>query len=82
MALVTVTYDCERELRGLLASVERHLPDASVIVVDSGSRDATVAAAREWRGGSANVIELGENVGFPRASTWGWRQPLNASLPW
>lgn len=72
IALVTVTHDSEAELAALLASVERHLPAARVVVVDSGSRDGSAAAARAWSGG-ATVIELGENAGFGRASNEGVR---------
>jgi GT2 family glycosyltransferase len=66
MALVTVTHDSEPELRLLLASVSRHLPGARVVVVDSGSSDGSLAAAREWTGG-AETLEMGSNVGFGRA---------------
>jgi GT2 family glycosyltransferase len=54
----------------LLRSVELHLPGARVIAVDSGSTDgsATAVSAAAPR---ATVIELGENVGFGRASNTG-----------
>jgi N-acetylglucosaminyl-diphospho-decaprenol L-rhamnosyltransferase len=68
LSLITVTHDSEPELGRLLESVERHLPEAEVIVVDSGSSDGGAAAARE-RG--ARVEELGDNVGFGRASNAG-----------
>jgi N-acetylglucosaminyl-diphospho-decaprenol L-rhamnosyltransferase len=51
----------------LLYSLERHLPGAQVVVVDSGSSDAGVNVARAWRGGCANVLALDENVGFGSA---------------
>src|SRR4051794_39540279 len=70
MALVTVLHDSRRELGWLLASVARHLPAAHVVVVDSGSGDAGAALARGWSGHST-VIELGDNVGFGRASNAG-----------
>jgi N-acetylglucosaminyl-diphospho-decaprenol L-rhamnosyltransferase len=82
MALVTVTHDSEHDLRRLLASVSRHLPAARVVVVDSGSADASAAAAREWPGG-AEVIELGENAGFGRGSNAGLgavREPVTVLL--
>jgi N-acetylglucosaminyl-diphospho-decaprenol L-rhamnosyltransferase len=66
IALVTVTHDSERELGALLGSIERHLPGARVVVVDSGSQDAGADLARAWKG-RASVIELGENRGFGRA---------------
>src|SRR5207244_3388149 len=46
LTLVTVTHDSEPELARLLASVDRHLPGAQLIVVDSGSRDGSAALAR------------------------------------
>jgi glycosyltransferase involved in cell wall biosynthesis/GT2 family glycosyltransferase len=65
VALVTVLHDSEPELRALLASVQRHLPGARVVVADSGSSDGGPAAARA---GGGTVVEIGENVGFGRAS--------------
>jgi N-acetylglucosaminyl-diphospho-decaprenol L-rhamnosyltransferase len=50
--------------------VAQHLPAAHVVVVDSGSGDAGAALARSWRGHST-VIEIGDNVGFGRASNAG-----------
>jgi GT2 family glycosyltransferase/glycosyltransferase involved in cell wall biosynthesis len=68
IALVTVSHNSERELPGLLRSVKAHLPGARVIVVDSGSTDRSAELAREH---GATVIELGENVGYGRASNAG-----------
>src|SRR4051812_19779407 len=62
-ALVTVTHNSEHELQRLLASVDRHLAGARVVVVDSDSDDRSVDVARKWPGG-AEVIELGRNAGF------------------
>ena len=72
VALVTVTHDSEAELGALLDSVARHLPGARVVVADSGSSDGSVVRARSWEGG-AELLELGENVGFGRASNAGVR---------
>jgi GT2 family glycosyltransferase/glycosyltransferase involved in cell wall biosynthesis len=69
LALVTVTHDSEPELRRLLASVERHLPRAQVVVVDAGSGDGSPATARAWEG-RATVLGL-ENVGYGRAANAG-----------
>ena len=71
LALVTVTHNSERDLPRLLASVREHLPGARMVVVDSGSSDGSVGAARS---AGAHVIELGENVGFGRASNAGVEQ--------
>jgi N-acetylglucosaminyl-diphospho-decaprenol L-rhamnosyltransferase len=66
LALVTVLHDSEPELARLLDSLERHLPDAQLVVVDSGSSDGGVELARGWRAGRADVVVLGENQGFGR----------------
>lgn len=71
LALVTVTHQSREDLERLLASAERHLPGAEVVVVDSGSSDGSIEAARAWRGGHATAIELGENAGFGRAANAG-----------
>ncbi len=68
LTLVTVLHDSEPELRRLLGSVGRELPGAEVIAVDSGSSDGGPGLAREL---GARVEELGENVGFGRASNAG-----------
>jgi GT2 family glycosyltransferase len=66
VALVTVLHDSEREVAALLASVERHLPGARVVAVDSGSSDAGADAVRRLAP-AATVIELADNVGFGAA---------------
>jgi GT2 family glycosyltransferase/glycosyltransferase involved in cell wall biosynthesis len=73
MAIVTVTHNSEAEVPRLLRSVELHLPGARMIVVDSGSTDASVTAVRA-AAPRATVIELGENAGFGRASNAGVAQ--------
>jgi GT2 family glycosyltransferase/glycosyltransferase involved in cell wall biosynthesis len=67
LAVVTVLHDSEPELAALLGSLERHLPAAQVVVVDSGSSDGGVELARGWRDGAAQLLVLDENVGFGRA---------------
>jgi N-acetylglucosaminyl-diphospho-decaprenol L-rhamnosyltransferase len=67
LAFVTVLHESSDELAVLLASIERHVPLAQVVVVDSGSSDDGADLARAWRGGMAQVIDLGENQGFGRA---------------
>jgi N-acetylglucosaminyl-diphospho-decaprenol L-rhamnosyltransferase len=70
MALVTVTHNSAGAVERLLRSVETHLPGAQVVVVDSGSTDGSAIAARA-AAPRATVIELGENVGYGRASNAG-----------
>jgi GT2 family glycosyltransferase len=71
LALVTVTHNSERELEALLRSVDRHLPGASVVVVDCASADGSVEVAR--RAGTVRVA-LEENVGFGRGCNLGLAQ--------
>jgi GT2 family glycosyltransferase len=69
LALVTVLHDSEPDVRRLVASVERHLPRAHLVAVDSGSSDGGAALVR----GSSlrtTVIEL-DNVGYGRGSNRG-----------
>ena len=73
LALLTVLHDSAPELASLLESLERHLPAAQVVVVDSGSSDDGAELAASWRDGSADVLVLDENVGFGRG--------VNAGLP-
>lgn len=68
IALVTVTFNSAPELRRLAASVERHLPGARLVVVDSASEDDSVDAARQ---AGAEVIPLGDNRGFGYAANAG-----------
>jgi GT2 family glycosyltransferase/glycosyltransferase involved in cell wall biosynthesis len=68
LTLVTVTHNSEAVLPALLKSASDHLPNARVLVVDSGSSDRSAQVARD---AGATVIELGENVGFGRASNVG-----------
>jgi N-acetylglucosaminyl-diphospho-decaprenol L-rhamnosyltransferase len=81
LALVTVLHDSAPELARLLDSLERHLPDAQLVVVDSGSSDGGVELARGWRAGRADVVVLGENQGFGRGVAAGLphvREPVTA----
>jgi N-acetylglucosaminyl-diphospho-decaprenol L-rhamnosyltransferase len=70
VAVVTVTHNSASEVPRLLRSVERHLPGARMIAVDSGSTDGSATAVRA-AAPRATVIELNENVGFGRASNAG-----------
>ena len=63
LALVTVIHNSAPDLSRLLSSVSRHLPEAEVVVVDSGSSDAGPAVASLWPG-RATVVTLGSNAGF------------------
>jgi N-acetylglucosaminyl-diphospho-decaprenol L-rhamnosyltransferase len=66
IALVTVLHDSEREVTALIRSVERHLPGARIVAVDSGSSDGGPGAVRRlWK--RSTVLELDRNVGFGAA---------------
>jgi GT2 family glycosyltransferase/glycosyltransferase involved in cell wall biosynthesis len=83
LAIVTVLHNSGPELEALLASLERHLPAAQVVVVDSGSSDGGAELARSWAGGTAKLLELGENVGFGRGVNAGLalvERPVTALL--
>lgn len=71
LAIVTVIHQSEAALAALLRSIERHLPAAQVVVVDSGSTDGGLALAQAWRSGAATVVDLGENAGFGRGTNAG-----------
>ena len=68
IAIVTVLHDSEAEVKALMSSIDRHLPGAHLIAVDSASTDGGAAIVRE-RGGT--VIEVGENVGYGRGTNIG-----------
>jgi len=70
MALVTVTHNSAAAIERLIRSVDLHLPGARMVIVDSGSNDGSATAARA-AAPRATVLELGENVGFGRASNAG-----------
>lgn len=62
LSVVTVTYNSERVIAGTIDAVRRLLPEAELVVVDNGSRDATVdiVAAR----GADRVVSGHGNVGY------------------
>jgi GT2 family glycosyltransferase len=69
LAVVTVTHNSARELEALLASVERHLPETPVLVVDCASHDGTLDVARG--ADSVSLVALPENAGFARGCNRG-----------
>ncbi|MEA2468403.1 MAG: N-acetylglucosaminyl-diphospho-decaprenol L-rhamnosyltransferase, partial [Thermoleophilaceae bacterium] len=70
IAIVTVLHDSGPEIRALMASIERHLPDVHLIAVDSGSTDDGPDAVERWSG-TSTLIRLGENVGYGRGTNAG-----------
>jgi len=81
LALLTVTHNSARELQALLASVERHLPETPVVVVDCASQDGTLDVARG--ADSVTLMALPQNAGFARGCNRGLtlvREPVTALL--
>jgi GT2 family glycosyltransferase len=70
ISVVIVTYDSAACVDRCLASLLERLPDAELVVVDNDSRDNTRRVVRA-AAPRARLIELGENVGFGRASNVG-----------
>lgn len=80
-SIVVVTHDSADDLTRLTSSLKRHLAQSpQLVVVDSGSRDASIEAARA---AGAEVVELPHNPGFGAASNAGVeraRRPVTALL--
>lgn len=68
IAVVTVLHDSRPEVEALMASLDRHLPGAHLIAVDSASSDDGAQVVRD-RGGT--VIRRDENVGYGRGTNIG-----------
>lgn len=68
ISVVTVIHDSAEHLTRLLASLDRHAPQAQVIVVDSGSADDGAQIARDH---GAEVVDLPHNPGFGPANNAG-----------
>ena len=75
LSIVIVTWNCKEYLRECLDSLGgyRHDPAVEIIVVDNASRDGIPELVR----GSypeVNLVETGENLGFPRGTNVGLRR--------
>jgi N-acetylglucosaminyl-diphospho-decaprenol L-rhamnosyltransferase len=70
ISAVIVTYDSASCVGPCLASLRERLPEAELIVVDNDSRDETSRVVRA-EAPRAQLIEIGDNVGFGRASNIG-----------
>ena len=69
--VVVVSYRCRDHLRRCLASLERHAPPGTnVLVIDNDSQDGTVELVRD-EFSSVSLLESGENAGFARATNRG-----------
>lgn len=72
LSLVVVSYNTRDLLRQCLQSVQKHCPEAQVIVVDNGSKDGSPAMVRD-EFADVVLLELPRNVGFAAGN--------NAGLP-
>lgn len=69
----------ERNLAPVLDELRHELPDADVLVVDDGSRDATADVARAH---GADVLSLGENRGLRVAIAAGYGAAAERGYEW
>jgi GT2 family glycosyltransferase/glycosyltransferase involved in cell wall biosynthesis len=69
LSVLTVTHNSARFVGALLSSIDRHLPEARVVVVDCASADDSREVARRF--GNVELIALPTNVGFGRACNAG-----------
>jgi GT2 family glycosyltransferase len=72
LAIIIVSYNAGPDLERCLQSLHDPAPATThrIVVVDNGSSDGSVAAARE-RWPAVVVVENGENLGFARATNVG-----------
>ncbi len=80
VTIVVLTYDCERYVDACFGSLQRaDLAgiEASIVAVDNGSRDGTVARIREGYP-DVTVIETGANLGFAGGNNVALRRTLEA----
>ncbi len=74
-ALVTVTHNSAGALENLLRSVERHLSEARLTVVDNASSDGTLEVVARWRRRlRIELLALEHNLGFGAACNRGVAQ--------
>lgn len=80
LTVVTVLHDSAPQLRDLLTSLQRHLPAAQVVAVDTGSTDGGPQLAAD---AGAEVVRLDGNPGFGAANNAGLqraRHPVTVLL--
>lgn len=82
--VVVLTFDAERHVDACLGSLARLDAaglEASVLVVDNGSRDGTVAAVR-GRFPGVELLEAGQNLGFAGGNDLGLSAALARGADW
>lgn len=80
VSIVIVSFNAAADLERCLASLHAAPPSTphDIVVVDNGSRDASVAVARSWS--DVRVVEVGSNTGFARATNIGMRESRSTSI--
>jgi hypothetical protein len=80
LSIIIVSYNARADLLRCLDSLRAAPPAATheIIVVDNGSTDGSVEAARQIDG--VRVIEAGANLGFARANNIGIRESTGTAL--
>jgi N-acetylglucosaminyl-diphospho-decaprenol L-rhamnosyltransferase len=71
ISIIIVSFNARADLERCLESLHAAPPAATheIVVVDNGSTDDNLAAARRWP--NAKLVEVGSNVGFARANNIG-----------
>jgi glycosyltransferase involved in cell wall biosynthesis len=67
--VIVPAYNEEESLPGVIQDLRNHLPDVDILVVDDGSRDRTVHAARE---AGVLIVSLPFNLGIGGAMQTGY----------
>jgi len=70
LSIIVISYNTRELLRRCLQSLQKHNPDAEIIVVDNASHDRSVEMTRaEFP--TVKLIQMEENIGFARANNIG-----------
>jgi GT2 family glycosyltransferase len=80
LSIIIVSFNAAADLDRCLESLHA-APAATphdIVVVDNGSTDGSVAAARRWPG--VRLVEIGSNAGFARANNIGIRTSGGANI--
>jgi GT2 family glycosyltransferase len=80
LSIIIVSFNARADLERCLESLRAAPPAVAheIIVVDNGSTDGSVEAARRFHG--VRVIEAGANLGFARANNIGIRETSGVNL--
>jgi GT2 family glycosyltransferase len=80
VSIIIVSFNARADLERCLESLHAAPPAVTheILVVDNGSTDDSVAAARRWP--NVKLVEVGSNVGFARANNIGVLASAGTSL--